>query len=120
MISSVGTDMNGNSYNINADTLAGELAAALNAEKLILLTDVVGILANYPDESSLISQLSLGDCQKLIDDGVIAGGMIPKVDCCTDAVKGGVKAAHIIDGRQPHGLLLEIFTEKGIGSMVTN
>mmetsp|Transcript_4855 Transcript_4855/g.8459 ORF Transcript_4855/g.8459 Transcript_4855/m.8459 type:complete len:366 (-) Transcript_4855:558-1655(-) len=119
VVSSIGTDSQGNSFNINADTLAGDLAAALKAEKMILLTDVPGIMTDYPNEDSLISSLSLNECEKLIGDDIISGGMVPKVKCCMDAVKAGVSAAHIIDGRIPHALLLEIFTERGIGTMVT-
>mmetsp|Transcript_12774 Transcript_12774/g.21890 ORF Transcript_12774/g.21890 Transcript_12774/m.21890 type:complete len:355 (-) Transcript_12774:279-1343(-) len=119
VISSVGTDAAGNSYNINADTLAGDLAAALKAEKLILLTDVLGVMREFPNEESLISHLNLKDCQELISQGVIAGGMVPKIGCAMKSVQNGVKASHIIDGRKPHSLLLEIFTEKGIGTMVT-
>ncbi|KAA8496990.1 Acetylglutamate kinase [Porphyridium purpureum] len=120
VISSVGADEKGNSYNINADTLAGDLAAALGAEKLVLLTDVTGVLSQYPDESSLISHLTLPDCQNLISESVIAGGMVPKIGCCMKAIQSGVSASHIIDGRRPHSILLEVFTEKGIGTMITN
>ncbi len=118
VVSSVAADETGQAYNINADTVAGELAAALGAEKLILLTDTAGILRDYRDVSTLIPRLDIQDARKLIDDGVVSGGMIPKVNCCVRSLAQGVKAAHIIDGRLPHALLLEIFTDTGIGSML--
>lgn len=118
VVSSVAADLEGQAYNINADTVAGELAAALGAEKLILLTDTAGILRDYKDPSTLIPKLSIQDARDLIDTGVVAGGMIPKVKCCVRSLAQGVKAAHIIDGRLPHALLLEIFTDTGIGSML--
>jgi acetylglutamate kinase len=118
IISSVAADDNGQAYNINADTVAGELAAALGAEKLILLTDTAGILRDYKDPSSLITQLSIQDARQLIDAGIVSGGMIPKVTCCVRSLAQGVKAAHVIDGRIPHALLLEMFTDAGIGSML--
>ncbi len=118
VISSVAADESGQSYNINADTVAGEIAAALGAEKLILLTDTAGILRDYKDASTLIEKLDIQQARELIDDGIVAGGMIPKVNCCVRSLAQGVKAAHIIDGRIPHALLLEIFTDAGIGSML--
>lgn len=118
IISSVAADENGQAYNINADTVAGEIAAALQAEKMILLTDTVGILANYKDPSTLLPKLDIQQARELIKTGVVAGGMIPKVSCCVRSLAQGVKAAHIIDGRIPHALLLEIFTDDGIGSMI--
>jgi len=118
VISSVAADEVGQAYNINADTVAGELAAALDAEKLILLTDTAGILWDYKDPSSLINKLDIQKSRQLIEDGIVAGGMIPKVSCCVRSLAQGVKAAHIIDGRIPHALLLEIFTDEGIGSMI--
>ncbi|NES19205.1 MAG: acetylglutamate kinase [Symploca sp. SIO3E6] len=118
VVSSVAADEVGQAYNINADTVAGELAAALDAEKLILLTDTAGILWDYKDPSSLINKLDIQKSRQLIEDGVVAGGMIPKVSCCVRSLAQGVKAAHIIDGRIPHALLLEIFTDEGIGSMI--
>jgi acetylglutamate kinase len=118
VVSSVAADETGQAYNINADTVAGEIAAALEAEKLILLTDTAGILRDYKDPSSLITQLDIQQSRQLIEDGVVAGGMIPKVSCCVRSLAQGVKAAHIIDGRIPHALLLEIFTDEGIGSMI--
>ena len=118
VVSSVAADENGQAYNINADTVAGELAAAVGAEKLILLTDTSGILEDYKDPATLIPKLDIQQARDLIDRGVVAGGMIPKVNCCVRSLAQGVKAAHIIDGRIPHALLLEIFTDAGIGSML--
>lgn len=118
IISSVAADLEGQAHNINADTIAGEIAAALGAEKLILLTDTPGILQDYKDPSTLLYKLSIQDARDLIDQGVVGGGMIPKVTCCVRSLAQGVKAAHIIDGRIPHALLLEIFTDDGIGSMI--
>jgi acetylglutamate kinase len=110
VISSVAPSEEGESHNINADTVAGELAAALQAEKLILLTDTPGILVDRDDPRSLVRQL--------IADGVVNGGMTPKTECCIRALAQGVRAAHIVDGRVPHALLLEVFTNAGIGTMV--
>ncbi|MBC6477997.1 MAG: acetylglutamate kinase [Hormoscilla sp. GM7CHS1pb] len=118
VVSSVAADETGQAYNINADTVAGELAAALGAEKLILLTDTAGILQDYKDPSTLIYKLDIQQARSLIEKGVVAGGMIPKVNCCVRSLAQGVRAAHIIDGRMPHALLLEIFTDSGIGSMI--
>lgn len=118
VVSSVATDEKGQAYNINADTVAGELAAALGAEKLILLTDTAGILENYKDPSTLIAKVDIQQARHLISTGVVGGGMIPKVNCCVRSLAQGVKATHIIDGRIPHALLLEIFTDAGIGSMI--
>jgi acetylglutamate kinase len=118
VVSSVAADETGQAYNINADTVAGELAAALGAEKLILLTDTAGILKDYKDPSTLIAKLDIQEARQLISTGVVAGGMIPKVSCCVRSLAQGVRAAHIVDGRIPHALLLEIFTDAGIGSML--
>ena len=118
VISSVASTPQGRSHNINADTVAGEIAAAVGAEKLILLTDTPGILKNKNDPSTLIRQLNLAKAQKLINEGIVNGGMTPKTKCCIRALKQGVSAAHIIDGRVPHALLLEVFTDAGIGTMV--
>ena len=118
VISSVAADENGQAYNINADTVAGEIAAALQAEKLILLTDTPGILYDYHDHSTLIKKLDIQKARELIDRGVVSGGMIPKVSCCVRSLAQGVKAAHILDGRLPHSLLLEVLTDEGIGSMI--
>ncbi|MEB3232900.1 MAG: acetylglutamate kinase [Leptolyngbyaceae bacterium] len=118
VISSVAADETGQPYNINADTVAGELAAALGAEKLILLTDIPGILRDKDDTSTLIPKMDIQTARNLIDEGIVAGGMIPKVSCCVRSLAQGVKAAHILDGRVPHCLLLEILTDAGIGSMI--
>ncbi len=118
VVSSVASDETGQAYNINADTVAGEIAAALGAEKLILLTDTKGILKDYKDPSTLLPKLDIQQARQLIAEGVVAGGMIPKVNCCVRSLAQGVGAAHIIDGRIPHALLLEIFTDLGIGSML--
>lgn len=107
-----------NYYNINADTAAAEIAIALGAEKLMLLTDVPGILRDVSDTTTLIDELSRSEIPALIKDGVVAKGMIPKVECCSRAVEGGVSSAHIIDGRAPHSLILELFTEAGSGTMI--
>ena len=105
-------------YNINADTMAGEIAAALNAEKLILLTDQRGILQDLNDESSLISRIRTSEIEGLVADGVIGSGMLPKVEACVTALKGGVWKTHIIDGRINHAILLEVFTQSGIGTEI--
>ena len=118
IISSVAADENGQAHNINADTAAGEIAAALDAEKLILLTDTPGILEDYRDPTTLLTKLQIQQARKLIDRGIVGGGMIPKVECCVRSLAQGVRAAHIIDGRIAHALLLEIFTDDGIGSMI--
>lgn len=118
IVSSVAADETGQAYNINADTVAGELSAALGAEKMILMTDTAGILRDYKDPSTLIAKVDIQQARDLIETGVVGGGMIPKVNCCVRSLAQGVKAAHIIDGRIPHALLLEIFTDAGIGSMI--
>lgn len=112
----VGSD--GESYNINADHAAGELAVALKAEKLVILTDTEGILKRREDKNSLLSTVKASEIPDLISRKIIDGGMIPKVECCTCALAGGVKTTHILDGRVPHSILLEVFTDKGIGTMV--
>jgi acetylglutamate kinase len=112
----VGED--GQTYNINADTVAGEIASALKAEKLILITDVKGILRSSEDENSLLSTVVISEIDDLIKSGVIAEGMLPKVEACVIALKGGVSKTHIIDGRISHSILLEIFTDKGIGTQI--
>ena len=108
------------SYNINADTAAAKLAVALKAEKLILLTDVRGLLKDPKDESTLISELQLSYVPALVREGVISGGMIPKVDCCVEAVRSGVKSATILDGRVAHSILIELLSDAGIGTMLVN
>ena len=106
------------SYNINADTAAAKIPVALGAEKLILLTDIRGLLRDRSDEGTLISQVRLPEVPVLVKDGVISGGMIPKVDCCVDAVRNGVKRTHILDGRIPHSILIEVLSHAGIGTMI--
>lgn len=118
VISTVALGEDGKIYNINADYAAAKIAAKLKAEKLILLTDVPGILKDEKDESSLISELKLSEIPLLMFDKVIRGGMIPKVECCEEAVREGVTRAHIIDGRIPHSILLEIFSDAGVGTMI--
>lgn len=118
VVAPVALGQNGESLNINADHAAGALAVALNAEKLVILTDVEGILADRADKNSLISVIKINDLPDLIKQGIIDGGMIPKVECCTGALAGGVKTTHILDGRVAHSILLEVFTDKGIGTMV--
>lgn len=115
VIAPIGVGRNGESYNINADLVAGRVAAALNAEKLILLTDVSGVKSK---SGELLSSIPLSDVPTLIDNGTVTGGMIPKVTCCTDALSAGVKKAHIVDGRIEHAILLEIFTNVGIGTEI--
>jgi len=123
VVSSVayGTGMDdGKPLNINADTAAAKIAAALSAEKLVLMTDVRGILRNVDDPESLIKAATRSEIEKLKKDGIINKGMIPKVDCCALALDSGVKKTHIIDGRLPHALLIELFTDEGVGTMLTN
>ena len=115
VIAPVGVGENGETYNINADHVAGRVAASLKARKLILLTDTQGVL---DQKGNLISSIQGKDSQNLIDEGTVTGGMIPKINCCVEALKGGVKKAHIIDGRKEHAILLEIFTNEGIGTEV--
>ncbi len=117
VVATVGTDAAGTTYNINADTAAAELAVALRAENLITLTDIRGLMRNLDDPDSLIRQLSVGEAEALIESGAVAGGMIPKVRSCARAVRGGVKKAVMIDGRIPHSILIEIFSDEGIGTL---
>lgn len=119
VVSPIGIGPDGQSYNINADTVAGEIAAAMRAEKLIFLTDIDGICKNPEDPDSIISVISVDEIFELINEGVINGGMIPKVQGCIRGIQQGVNRTHIINGTIPHPLLLEIFTDKGIGTMVT-
>lgn len=119
VLSTVGVDVNGQPYNVNADTAAGAIAEALGAEKIIYLTDIAGLRADIDDESSLIKRITIPELSTLIDNGTISGGMIPKVESCMQAVRGGVKSAHILDGRIAHVLLLELFTDHGVGTMIT-
>lgn len=118
VISTVGCDKLGQTYNINADTAAAHIAGALQAESLITMTDITGIMMNPKDEDSLIPCIDLEDAKTLFDQGVITGGMIPKVQCCVDAINHGVKKVIILDGRVPHAILMEVLTNEGAGTMV--
>lgn len=118
VIATVGVGPDGESYNINADLVAGDLAVALGAEKLIMLTDVEGLRADPEDPQSLLPAVTAGEARRLVESGAVAGGMIPKVEACIRAAEGGVARTHIVDGRTVHALLLEIFTDRGIGTMV--
>ena len=118
VVSPVATDLEGNSYNINADIVAGTIAATIKAKKFIILTDVPGILRDPKDKSSIISVMSVTELEKMLNEGKIEGGMIPKAEAIIRAIKGGVEKAHIIDGSKEHSLLLELFTTKGIGTMI--
>lgn len=118
VISPVGADSKGNTYNINADFVASAISSDLKAEKLILLTDVEGIYKDIKDPSSLISIIKTDEINDYIENGSIAGGMLPKLECCVNALEGGTRSVHLIDGRKEHSLLLEIFTNKGIGTMI--
>lgn len=117
VISTIGMGENGEVYNINADTAAARIAAELGAEKLLLMTDVRGLLRDKDDEDSLVSVVNVSDVGKLKREGIISGGMIPKIDCCVEAVRRGVHRTHIIDGRIPHSILIEMLTHEGIGTM---
>lgn len=119
VISTVGVDGDGQPYNINADTAAGAIAEALKAEKIVYLTDIAGLRRDVSDAASLIQRTTVSELEKLIADGTIAGGMIPKVQSCMQSVRGGVRSAHILDGRIAHVLLLELFTDEGVGTMIT-
>ena len=117
VIAPIGVDEEGNSYNINADLVAGKVAEALDAEKLLLLTNIAGLLDK---QGKVLTGLSLADVDALIADGTITGGMLPKIDCALEAVRNGVKRAHIIDGRVAHATMLELFTNEGVGTLITN
>ena len=117
IISPIGYDGEGNSYNINADSAASAVAGALKAETLMIMTDTVGILRDVHDPSSLISRIYVSDAPQLMEEGVIAGGMIPKVNCCIEAIRMGVSKVFILDGRQPHSMVMELFTDDCIGTM---
>jgi acetylglutamate kinase len=118
VISTIGSDLDGQAYNINADTVAGALAAALKAEKVIYLTDVPGLLADPSDLDSLIPNASVSQVEKMLETSAISSGMIPKVQACIDAIRAGTSSAHMLDGTIPHVLLLELLTDAGIGTMV--
>jgi len=119
VVSTIGADVAGQAYNINADTVAGAVAVALGAEKVVYLTDVEGLLDDVDDPDSLISRIDAATLRKKIDAGALEGGMIPKIAACIHAVENGVRSAHILDGRIPHVLLLEVFTDSGVGTMIT-
>ncbi|MBQ6351390.1 MAG: acetylglutamate kinase [Methanobrevibacter sp.] len=118
VISPVGIAIDGTRLNLNADTAAGEVASAVGAEKLIILTDVPGVLRDPNDHDSLIQKIRVDEVPGLIEEGIISGGMIPKIETCVNAIENGVKSCHIIDGRKKHALLLEVFTTNGIGTMI--
>ena len=118
VVSTIGCDSEGNSYNINGDTAAAYIAGALKAENLIMTTDILGLLRDVNDPSTLITKVTVNEAKKLYEEGVISGGMIPKVDCCIEAIIEGVKKVVILDGRVPHSILVEILTDEGIGTMV--
>jgi len=120
VISTVGYDLDGNTYNINADTVAARIAGELKAECLISMTDIVGLLRDKDDPTTLIPKVYVSDAPKLIRDGVISGGMIPKINCCIEAIRRGVEKVFILDGRVPHAILIEILTDEGLGTMFTS
>ncbi len=119
VISTIGCDREGNTYNINGDTAAAFVAGALAAERLIMMTDIAGILRDKDDPSTLITEVTIDEAAHLYDEGIISGGMIPKVDCCIEAIHCGVKNVTIMDGRVPHSILMELLTDEGAGTMVT-
>ena len=118
VVSTIGCDKEGNAYNINGDTAAAFIAGALGADRLFMMTDIAGILKDRNDESTIIPELTISEAKKLYDEGVISGGMIPKVDCCIEALDKGVKYVTIMDGRVPHSILMELLTDEGAGTMV--
>ena len=118
VISTVGCDNEGNVYNINGDTAAAHIAGALNAKRLIMMTDIAGVLRDKDDLSTLIPEITVSEAKELFSEGVISGGMIPKVDCCIEAINKGVKKVIIMDGRVPHSILMELLTDEGAGTMV--
>lgn len=118
VIAPTGMDEFGNTYNINADYAASAIAGALQAEKLVFLTDIAGVMKNINDDKSIISHMTVSEAKELINNGKISGGMIPKVECCIEGVEKGVNTVHILDGRVDHSLLLEIFTDTGVGTMI--
>ena len=118
VVSPIGIADDGTTLNLNADTVAGAIAGEMDAEKLIILTDVPGVLRDPNDPSSLMQKIHIDEIPALIEEGIITGGMIPKIETCVEALNNGVKSAHILDGRIKHTLLLEIFTKEGIGTMI--
>ena len=119
VISTVGCDTEGNTYNINGDTAAAYIAGALNAERLIMMTDIAGLLRDKDDPNTLISNVTISEARQLEAEGVISGGMIPKIECCIEAINEGVENVVIMDGRVPHSILMELLTDEGAGTMVT-
>lgn len=119
VVATMGSDDAGQAYNVNADTAAGALAAALSAEKLVMLTDVDGIRTDAQDPTTGVARLTTKELAEMVDSGVAGGGMAPKAQACLDALRAGVSAAHLLDGRVPHAMLLELFTDAGVGTMVT-
>ena len=117
VVSTIACDKKGNIYNVNADTAASRIAGALKAESLMLMTDTAGLLRDKDDPSTLISKVYISDAKQLMQDGIVCGGMIPKVECCIDAIRRGVKKVFITDGRVPHSILIEVLTDEGIGTM---
>ncbi len=120
VISTVACDRDGNTYNINGDTAAARIAGALNAERLIMMTDIAGILTDKDDPATLIPEITVAEAEKLFDNGIVSGGMIPKVKCCIEAINRGVKNVIIMDGRVPHSILMELLTNEGAGTMVSS
>jgi acetylglutamate kinase len=118
VVATVGVDDAGQAYNVNADAVAGAIAESLSAEKLVYLTDVAGLYEDYGDEGSLISRTDVDGLERLLAEGKAADGMIPKLQSCARALRGGVRRAHVLDGRVPHVLLLEFFTREGVGTMI--
>lgn len=118
VISTLGCDRDGNTYNINGDTAAAHIAGELGAQRLIMMTDIAGILRDKDDESTLIPELTVSETKKLYDEGIVSGGMIPKVDCCIEAISEGVKNVVIMDGRVPHSILMELLTNEGAGTWI--
>jgi acetylglutamate kinase len=118
VVATIGVGEDGKPYNCNADTIAGAIAEALQAEKLVYLTDVAGIYSNWPDETSLVTRIDVDSLEALVATGVVSEGMIPKVESCVAALRNGVRRAHVLDGRLPHALLLEFFTDEGVGTMI--
>ena len=119
VVSTVGCDTEGNTYNINGDTAAAHIAGALGAERLIMMTDIAGLLRDKDDPTTLIPRVTISEAEQLRHEGIISGGMIPKVDCCIEAINEGVKTVIIMDGRVPHSILMELLTDEGAGTMVT-
>jgi acetylglutamate kinase len=119
VVSTIGCDKDGNTYNINGDTAAAYIAGAIKAERLIMMTDITGILRDREDASTLIPKITVAEAAALKEEGVISGGMIPKVDCCIEAINKGVQNVTIMDGRVPHSILMELLTDEGAGTMVT-